>query len=102
MIHYTCDRCKRTLDRDEDLRYVVKVEIQAAMDPVEHDEVEDDRDHLLEIQEILERLEDEGSDAVGEDIYQRRRYDLCADCYRKFSRDPLGCEVASYFGFSDN
>ena len=56
MIHYSCDRCKRILDPAEDLRYAVTIEVQAMMDPLDIDEDEDDRDHLLEIQEILERI----------------------------------------------
>ena len=52
MIHYSCDCCKRALD-SEDLRYVVKMEVYAAIDPASMDDVDDDRDHLQEIQEIL-------------------------------------------------
>ena len=102
MIHYSCDRCKRILDPAEDLRYVVTMEVQAAMDPLEVDEPEDDRDHLLEIQEILERLEDTDSETVGDDIYQKRRFDLCPDCYRKFIQDPLGREAAPHRDFRLN
>ncbi len=58
MIHYSCDRCKRTIDPEVDLRYVVKLETYAAMEPIEVADFEDDRDHLMEVQEILERLED--------------------------------------------
>ncbi|HID77158.1 MAG TPA: hypothetical protein EYP56_14325, partial [Planctomycetaceae bacterium] len=58
MIQYSCDLCNRPLDPKEDLRYVVKVEIYAALDPLVTDEDEDDRDHLEEIQEILESMEE--------------------------------------------
>ncbi len=57
MIHYTCDRCKRTINSENELRYVVRLEVYASLDPIE-DELHDDRDHLQEIQEILERLDD--------------------------------------------
>lgn len=87
MIHHSCDRCKRAMDADE-LRYVLRMEVQAAMDMGDADD--DDRDHLLEIHEILERLADEESEDVGEEIYQRQRYDLCADCFRQFMENPLG------------
>ena len=102
MLHYSCDRCKRMIDPEQDLRYVVKMEIQAAMDPVDIDDVEDDRDHLLEIQEILERLDDEDSANIGDDVYQKRRYDLCSDCYQKFVRNPIGREAAPHLDFSNN
>jgi hypothetical protein len=101
MIHYSCDRCKRLLDPTEDLRYVVKIEVQAALEPA-CPEVEEDRDHLLEVHEILERLEDEESDAVSEEIYQRKRFDLCPTCYRQFMKNPLGREQKKQLGFSKN
>jgi hypothetical protein len=102
MIHYSCDRCKRILDPEDDLRYVVKLEVYAAMEPLEAEEAGEDRDHLLEIQEILERIEDSGNDHIGEDVYQKQRYDLCADCYKKFIKNPVGRELAAHLGFSQN
>ena len=102
MIHYSCDRCKRIINSEEDLRYVVKLEVQAAMEPLEVDEFEDDRDHLLEVQEILERLEDAESEAISDELYQRCRYDLCSECYREFIKNPVGYEARAQFGFSQN
>lgn len=102
MIHYTCDRCHRVIDPEQELRYVVRMEVEAAMDPVHEQEVADDRDHLLEIDEILERAEAADDDAIGDDVYQKRRFDLCPSCYRKFNADPLGCEKRVTLGFSHN
>ena len=102
MIHYSCDRCKRIINSEEDLRYVVKLEVQAAMEPLQVDEFEDDRDHLLEVQEILERLEDAESEAISDELYQRCRYDLCSECYREFIKNPVGYEARAQFGFSQN
>jgi len=92
----------RVLDPSEDLRYAVTIEVQAVMDPLDVDEAEDDRDHLLEIQEILERLDDAENEMIGDDIYQKRRHDLCPDCYRKFIKNPLGRETPAHLGFSQN
>ncbi len=102
MIHYSCDRCKRIINPEEELRYVVKLEVEAAMEPLDVDEFEDDRDHLTEVQEILERLEDSYSDLVSDDLYQRRRFDLCAECYRRFIKAPLGHDARVQFEFSQN
>jgi hypothetical protein len=102
MICYSCDLCKRPLDPEEDLRYVVKMEIYAAFDPVVVDEDGGDRDHLQEIQEILERMEEAESDQVGDDVYQRMRFDLCSECRRKFIKHPLGQEAAKMLDFSEN
>jgi hypothetical protein len=103
MIHFSCDRCKRVIDSEQELRYVVRMEIEAVMDPIHEEEPQDDRDHLLEIDEILERVDASESDAIGDDIYQKRRYDLCPHCYRKFSANPLAREKkAVAMGFSHN
>ena len=73
------------------------------MDPIHEQEPPDDRDHLLEIDEILERVDASESDAIGDDIYQKRRYDLCPQCYRKFTANPLGHErKTATLGFSHN
>jgi hypothetical protein len=101
MIHYTCDLCKRKLDPEDDLRYVVRIEISAAFDPIISDD-EDDRDHLQEIQDIIECLEDAESDQIGDDVCQQLRFDLCPECRRKFAKNPLGREAAKILDFSEN
>lgn len=101
MIHYSCDLCKREFE-PEDLRYVVKLEIAAAMDPSEANEMDDDRDHLLEVQDILERLDDVDDDQMGDDVYQQLRFDLCPECCRRFRKNPLSRESSKQFDFSKN
>jgi hypothetical protein len=102
MIRYSCDLCKRELDPHDDLRYVVKVEVYAAFDPAVADADGDDRDHLEEIQDILERIEDASESEIGDEIYQQLRFDLCPDCRKRFLENPLGRETAKAFGFSPN
>lgn len=102
MIRYVCDLCKRELDPNEELRYVVKTEVYAAIDPAPADDEQNDRDNLQEIQDILEHMEDAENDQVGDDVYQQLRFDLCAECRRKFLRNPLGREAAKVLDFSAN
>jgi hypothetical protein len=78
------------------------MEIYAAFDPNAADEENDDRDHLQEIQDILERLDDAESDQISDEVYQQMRFDLCPECRRKFMKNPLGRETAKVFGFSEN
>jgi len=101
MIHYSCDRCRRVIDPELELRYTVRMEISAAMDGFD-DTADDDRDELLEIHEILERLEDAECGEIAEDVYQKQRYDLCPECYKKFIASPVGREPVEQFGFSKN
>jgi hypothetical protein len=99
MIHYTCDACKRELDPKEDLRYVVRIEIAAAFDPVVDDE-EDDRDHLQEIQDLLEHLQDAQSSQLGDDVYQELRFDLCPECRKRYAKNPLARKPAKVLDYS--
>jgi len=100
MIHFTCDRCGRVLEIEEDLRYIVNLEICVAMDPLEVNEIDEDRDHLLEIHEILEG--DESREHYRVEMYTKQRYDLCPECQKKFMGNPLGREPAPQLGFSQN
>jgi len=103
MIHYSCDLCGRELDARDDLRYVVKMEVYAAIDPAATDDEDtSDRDHLEEIQEILERIDDLDDPHIGDDVYQQLRFDLCPGCRRRFLANPMGRDVAKVVGFSQN
>lgn len=101
MIHYTCDCCKQSIDPETSLRYIVRLEVYASLDPSEED-VNDDRDHLLEIHDILERLDDVEGDQVGDEVYHHVRYDLCSECRQRFVENPLGRATAHHLDFSQN
>ncbi len=102
MIHHSCDLCKRLIDAEEDVRYVVKMEVYAALEPAAED-ADDDRDSLQEMQEVLQRLEDsEADDVTTDDVYQELRFDLCPQCRKKFLKHPLGRAAPKQFDFSQN
>ena len=102
MIHFSCDLCKRPLDPEDDLRYVVKLEVYAAFDPLKIDDADDDRDSLQDLNEILEHIDDVSSPEVGVDVYQQMRFDLCPECRKKFVKNPLGRKPSEQFDFSKN
>ena len=103
MIRYSCDRCKRTLDPDQDMRYVVKIEAQAALEaPPDADDDEGDRDHLAEISDQLDREFDAEDSPNGDELSRQARYDLCASCYTRFIQNPLGSESPAQIGYSSN
>ena len=102
MIHYSCDRCKKIIDTEDELRYVVRIEIQASIDTGDLDDPEGDRDHLHEIDEFLKRNDDEDGEDICEDIYQQHRYDLCSECYDHFVRNPLAADSQIQVEFSEN
>ena len=103
MIHYSCDRCGRAINPKEELRYVVRVEVEAVMEPIDGEVIEDeDRDHLMELHEIMEHAEDADNPLMGEGVYQRKRFDLCPECHRQFLKNPVGREASKLHNFSKN
>ncbi len=101
MIHYSCDRCKRDIDGSTDLRYTVTVEIEAALDGLDH-ELVDDPDHLDDIQDMLDSADDLCSSVFDDEVYQRKQFDLCKDCFRLYIKNPLSRETNTPIGFSKN
>jgi hypothetical protein len=77
------------------------MEVYASLDPTD-DELDGDEDHLQEIQDILERMDDAEDDRLGDDVYQQFHYDLCAGCRKKFLKNPLSKPTVSHFDFSKN
>ncbi len=101
MLHYTCDCCKRLINPERELRYVVRVEVYAALDAAD-DDGDDERDHLQEIQDILERLDDADDDQISDDVYHQKRFDLCGECRNRYVKNPLGRLAMQELGFSQN
>lgn len=101
MIHYSCDRCGRKIDPEMEMRYVVRIEMQAVCDSPEPCE-EMESDHLLELDEILQRLEENECDAISDIVYHRRKHDLCSDCYHEYRQNPLALEPQIPVVFSQN
>ena len=101
MIHYTCDRCQREIDTPQQIRYVVQVEVQAAIDSTAA-EFDDDVDHLSELNQLLQDMSEH--EDVGEacETTHREHYDLCPECHRQFVKNPLGRDTFLALGFSNN
>ena len=99
MIHYTCDRCGKPIDPDE-LRFSVTIEIQVAIDADTYG-IESHVDDLHELQEVLAQFDEEEREEITQYAYQRKQYDLCAECHREYLKNPLAVEVARV-GFSEN
>jgi hypothetical protein len=103
MIHYTCDRCRRDIDTDTEVRYSVEIEVTAVFDcsPDVPSDLED-TDHLLELHEILERLDDEPVVSPRDTGNCKRQFDLCSDCHKVYLRNPLAREMPVTIQFSEN
>lgn len=99
MIHFTCDCCKRLIDLEHEVRYIVRMEVFAAADSGDSS-VDDDRDYLQEIEDML--THDEADEALEETVYQQARFDLCGECRDRFVNNPLGRIASVELGFSNN
>jgi hypothetical protein len=64
--------------------------------------IDNDRDHLEEIQEVLERFDEFEADGLlpENDSYRQCRFHLCRACCERFAQEPLGRRTAPQFDFS--
>jgi hypothetical protein len=102
MIHVTCDLCGRAIRPGEDDHYVVKLEVFAAHEPAGLTEADLDDDHLEEVSQLLQDMDENGEPESLPAPPQERRYDLCRGCRERFLRDPLGKDTSQKFDFSKN
>jgi hypothetical protein len=89
MIHFTCDMCGKTLLADEDTRYVVRVEVYAAYDPMEITARDLEDDPTEEIHDLLAKMDEMDADALEDQVYKTFRFDLCPSCHAEYIQDPL-------------
>lgn len=101
MLHYSCDLCKRPIDTRADVRHVVKIEVFPAVDDQAVEGSGDDADHLEEMQDLLEHLDDGDATALEESA-RSMRFDLCDACRQRFVKNPLGAKNGKQLDFSNN
>jgi len=108
MLHYSCDVCKRPIDPRADVRHVVRIEVFPAVDDAaasccggDHDGASD-ADHLEAMHEILESVDVDDVDGIGDDAARSMRFDLCDACRQRFVKNPLGVKTGKQLDFSNN
>ena len=84
-----CDRCGEGLLLESDVRYVVRIEVFAAYDPLELSREDLDRDHAGEMKALLERMKTMSADDLQSQVYRKFQYDLCPSCQRVYLGDPM-------------
>ncbi|GIW80008.1 MAG: hypothetical protein KatS3mg105_1815 [Gemmatales bacterium] len=102
MLHVTCDLCSKEITPPVDAHFVVKMEVYAAFDPSEVTDADLDEDHLEAIAKMLCEEEEVVDPDHAAPRYKKFRFDLCAECHRKFIRDPLIRETEKKLNFSEN
>ena len=87
---FVCDRCGKPLLVDEDVRYILKMAVYAAYDPMEVTTEDLAKDRRAEMAELVEKMKQMDPEALEESVYKSMTFDLCLDCQRAFLKNPLG------------
>jgi len=90
MIHFSCDRCGKTINIDSEIRYVVNFQAHASVEIPGASVWDDDPVYLQELQNVTNDLFEIGELSCPEEIYHQRRFDLCETCYHRYLQNPLG------------
>ena len=90
----TCDRCGRPIEYRR-LRYVARIQVFAAYDPLEISFADLERDHTGEIEAIIHQCADLTEEELMRDVYLEFQFDLCRACQRAFIARPLPPEKAA-------
>jgi hypothetical protein len=83
-----CDRCGQPIDPGQ-LRFIAKIQVFAAYDPLEITFEDLTRDHTPEIRRILQQCEGLTEAELMRDVYVDFQFDLCCACQRVYIEDPL-------------
>jgi hypothetical protein len=93
MITHICDRCARPIEKGQ-LRYVAKIQVLAAADPLEitlEDLLSDTR---REMDALLAQCEELSEEELMRDVYVKFEFDLCRACQKFYITDPLSVAIS--------
>ncbi len=85
----SCDGCGAGLLIEEDVRYVVKVEVYAAYDPLELTRADLARSPGTEVARLIEEMKGMDPRELEDQVYRKFQFDLCPRCQRAYLKDPL-------------
>jgi hypothetical protein len=89
MAGFCCDMCGKPLLVDSDVRYVAKIEVFAAYDPMELTDEDLAKDHREEIRRLNMQLANVDADEAQDSVYRRFQFDLCPECHKEYLKAPL-------------
>jgi hypothetical protein len=98
---YSCDRCHRLLDPEQDLCYVMHIDIAAALAPL-IEECREKGDYLVEVRKILNVIAEEEEGLVNDDVFLQMEFHLCHDCRMQLATNPLRVASLGSAHFSEN
>lgn len=94
-----CDRCQRDIDPTIDLHYSLTIELEAGGFGDESD-VSTELEQLDDLEQLIESSDARCAADFGEDLYQRKQYELCRACFQQYIQNPLAKDRQSTFGYN--
>ena len=91
----SCDGCGTGLLIDADVRYLVKIEVYAAYDPMEITRQDLVRDQHRDMARLIREMEGMDPQALEDQVYRQFQFDLCPKCQEAYLKDPLGLRMRS-------
>jgi len=88
MLTRLCDRCGQLIEEGA-LRYIARIQVYAAYDPLKITFEDLTRDHTNEIKEILKQCQGMTEEELMQDVYVDFQFGLCRACQRAYIKDPL-------------
>ena len=85
----SCDGCGEGLLIREEVRYLVKIEVYAAYDPLEITRADLEKDHREEMARLLSSMTGMDPGELEDQVYKKFQFDLCPRCQKKYLADPL-------------
>ncbi len=85
----SCDICGSGLLIDDDVRYVVEIDVYAAYDPLEITQEDLNRDLEKEREQIIEQLRDKSKTEARDEVHRSFEFHLCPECQSEYIKHPL-------------
>lgn len=88
MLNRICDRCGRTIPEGA-LRYVAKIQVYAAYDPLKITFEDMLKDHRADIERLIQECEGLTEAELMRQVYVDFQFDLCPACQKAYVAAPL-------------
>jgi len=86
---FVCAMCGKALLVDEDVRYIVHIQVYAAYDPMELTAEDLEKDRREEIKRLVEEMGKMDPRELEDQVYKEFRFNICPPCQRAYLQDPL-------------
>ena len=93
MTNFACDLCGRPVPLGDEPRYVVRIQVFAAADPMELTADDLKRDLRAELRDLVRRMENLDPEKAQDQVHREFTFELCPACHAEYLKDPLRCGI---------